>query len=87
MRVRATAAEAGTAAMKPPSDNDLDFLGALLHGRRSRLVEERRLEALCRLQSLPELGFTVYPDAGHDSWTQTYDDRELYKWLLSQRRK
>ncbi|MDB6128985.1 MAG: phospholipase/carboxylesterase [Verrucomicrobiales bacterium] len=25
---------------------------------------------------------TVHPDAGHDSWTQTYNDPELYKWLL-----
>jgi predicted peptidase len=29
---------------------------------------------------------TVYPDAGHDSWTATYDDPELYTWLLAQRR-
>jgi predicted peptidase len=26
---------------------------------------------------------TVYPDVGHDSWTQTYDNPELYTWLLS----
>jgi len=30
--------------------------------------------------------FTVYPDAGHDSWTETYDNPELYKWLLKQKR-
>ncbi len=30
--------------------------------------------------------FTVYPDAGHDSWTRTYEDPELWEWLLSQRR-
>jgi len=29
---------------------------------------------------------TVYPDAGHDSWTETYENPELYKWLLSHRR-
>lgn len=29
---------------------------------------------------------TVYPDAGHDSWTATYDNAEVYEWLLSQRR-
>lgn len=29
---------------------------------------------------------TVYPEAGHDSWTETYDNPELYKWLLEQRR-
>ena len=31
--------------------------------------------------------FTVYPDAAHDSWTETYDNPELYEWLLNQRRK
>ena len=30
--------------------------------------------------------FTVYPDAAHDSWTQTYDNPELYDWFLEQRR-
>jgi predicted peptidase len=29
---------------------------------------------------------TVYPGVGHDSWTQTYEDPELWKWLLAQRR-
>jgi predicted peptidase len=31
--------------------------------------------------------YTVYPDAGHDSWTATYDNPELYKWLLEQKKK
>jgi predicted peptidase len=26
---------------------------------------------------------TVYPDADHDSWTQTYNNPELYEWFLS----
>jgi predicted peptidase len=30
--------------------------------------------------------FTVYPDAGHDSWTQAYSDPDLYDWFLSHRR-
>jgi predicted peptidase len=30
--------------------------------------------------------FTVYPKLGHDSWTKTYDNPELYKWLLKQKR-
>lgn len=29
---------------------------------------------------------TVYPDAGHDSWTETYDNPEFYGWLLKQKR-
>lgn len=29
---------------------------------------------------------TVYPEAGHDSWTETYNDDEFYTWLLSHSR-
>ena len=29
---------------------------------------------------------TVYPDASHDSWTETYGNDEVAKWLLSQKR-
>ncbi|MBH8551306.1 prolyl oligopeptidase family serine peptidase [Nostocaceae cyanobacterium CENA357] len=30
--------------------------------------------------------FTVYPEADHDSWTQTYNNPELYEWFLQHRR-
>jgi predicted peptidase len=30
--------------------------------------------------------FTVYPGVGHNSWTQTYNNSEVYAWLLSQHR-
>lgn len=29
--------------------------------------------------------FTIYPDAGHDSWTATYENPLLFEWLLAQR--
>lgn len=29
---------------------------------------------------------TIYPDADHDSWTCTYDNPELYEWLLHHKR-
>ncbi|WP_420455730.1 prolyl oligopeptidase family serine peptidase [Rubrivirga sp.] len=32
-----------------------------------------------------DVRFTVYPDAGHDSWTETYANPEVYEWLLSHR--
>lgn len=32
------------------------------------------------------LKFTVYPDAGHDSWTETYNNPQLYEWFLSHTR-
>jgi len=31
--------------------------------------------------------FTVYPEAGHDSWTETYDNPELYEWFLRHERR
>ena len=30
--------------------------------------------------------FTVYPEAGHDSWTQTYNNPALYDWFLQHQR-
>jgi len=30
--------------------------------------------------------YTVYPEANHNSWTETYDNPEFYKWLFSQQR-
>lgn len=27
---------------------------------------------------------TIYPEANHDSWTDTYNNEELYKWFLEQ---
>ena len=29
--------------------------------------------------------FTVYPNAGHDAWTDTYANPKLYEWLLEQK--
>lgn len=29
--------------------------------------------------------FTIYPGVGHDAWTATYDNPEVYAWLLSHR--
>ena len=31
-----------------------------------------------------DIEFTVYPGVGHDSWTQTYENPELYEWMLRQ---
>ncbi|MCL5280100.1 MAG: prolyl oligopeptidase family serine peptidase [Planctomycetes bacterium] len=33
-----------------------------------------------------DVQFTVYPEAQHDSWTETYDNPKLYEWFLSHRR-
>lgn len=30
--------------------------------------------------------FTIYPEAGHDSWTETYNNPEFFEWLFAQKR-
>lgn len=30
---------------------------------------------------------TIYPDAEHDSWTDTYENNELYDWFLKHKKK
>ena len=29
---------------------------------------------------------TIYPDAGHDAWTRTYENPKLYDWLLEHKK-
>jgi predicted peptidase len=29
---------------------------------------------------------TIYPGVGHNSWSATYANQEVYDWLLSHRR-
>ena len=45
---------------------------------------KKMVEALKKNGGNPK--FTIYPDAGHDSWTQAYNTPELYDWLLQQKR-
>lgn len=45
---------------------------------------QEMVDALRKKGGDPKL--TVYPEAGHDSWTETYNNPALYEWLLEQRR-
>jgi predicted peptidase len=60
----------------------------VFHGGKDSVVPLERSEAM--VEALKKRGgnvkLTVYPDAGHDSWTETYDNPELYEWLLQQKR-
>lgn len=60
----------------------------VFHGAKDGVVPVRESEvmvtALERAGGTPKL--TVYPDAQHDSWTATYENPELYEWLLRHRR-
>jgi predicted peptidase len=54
------------------------------HGAKDELVKlsesERMVNALRRIGNDAKL--TIYPEAGHDSWTETYNNPELYGWFL-----
>lgn len=58
------------------------------HGAKDTTVRlsesERMVEAVKRAGGNAKL--TVYPNAGHDSWTESYNNPELYEWLLGQSR-
>ena len=58
------------------------------HGGKDSVVPLDRSEAMVEAvkQYGGEAKLTVYPEAGHDSWTATYDNPELYKWLLEHKR-
>ncbi len=60
------------------------------HGAKDPVVpveESRRMVSLLEKIGVPEVKLTVYPEAGHDSWTETYNNPELYEWLLQHQRK
>jgi len=58
------------------------------HGAESDVVKleasQRMVDALRACGS--NVRFTVYPGVGHDCWTQTYDNPELYEWFLQHTR-
>jgi predicted peptidase len=61
----------------------------VFHGAKDPTVpikmSEDMVEALKKAGA--DVKFTVYPEAGHDSWTATYDNPELYTWFLEHTRK
>jgi len=60
------------------------------HGAKDNVVpleESTRLVEHLRKLGVKDVRLTVYPEADHNSWTETYNDPKLYEWLLAQRRK
>jgi predicted peptidase len=59
------------------------------HGARDSVVKvgesERMVEAMRQLGA-KEVKLTVYPEAEHDSWTETYQNQAFYDWLLTHSR-
>jgi predicted peptidase len=59
------------------------------HGGKDPVVpleESQRMVDALKKAGLPDVKFTVYPEAGHDSWTEAYENPELYEWLLKHER-
>jgi predicted peptidase len=58
------------------------------HGAQDQVVVVSHTEELVtRLRGCDgHVRYTRYEDAGHDAWTQSYANPELYRWLLSHRR-
>ena len=58
------------------------------HGAKDSTVRLSRSEEMVGSVNAAggEAKLTVYPEAGHDAWTQTYDNAELYDWFLSHRK-
>jgi predicted peptidase len=60
----------------------------VFHGEKDSVVPAQRskdmVAAIEKAGGKPKL--TLYPEAAHDSWTETYNNPDFYTWLLSQRR-
>ena len=57
----------------------------IFHGAKDFVVPVSASEQMAeKLKSVggTNIKLTIYPEANHDSWTETYNNEELYKWLL-----
>jgi predicted peptidase len=51
------------------------------------LSESQRMVDTVKKLGVKEVKLTVYPEANHNSWTETYKNPELYQWFLQHERK
>jgi predicted peptidase len=59
------------------------------HGAKDEVVplqESERMVNIFKRVGNNNVRLTVYPEAGHDAWTEAYSNQELYDWLLHQER-
>ncbi|WP_372751966.1 prolyl oligopeptidase family serine peptidase [Labilibaculum sp.] len=60
----------------------------VFHGAKDDVVPLIRSQEM--VNGLKNLGspvkFTIYPEALHNSWTETYNNQEVYNWLLQQKK-
>jgi predicted peptidase len=60
----------------------------VFHGAKDRVVPVKESEEMVKMIKARggKAKLTVYPEAGHDSWTETYNNPKLYDWFLKYRR-
>jgi len=59
----------------------------IFHGAKDTVVPETCSAVMFEaLKPFGNVKYTVYPDAEHDSWTETYENELLYDWMLKQSR-
>jgi predicted peptidase len=70
--------------------SELTSLGVwVFHGAKDPTVpldESQRMVNALKKAGVTDLQLTIYPEARHDSWTETYANPELYAWLLKHQR-
>ena len=75
-------------AQRSAEEKRPDLLGLgvwAFHGAQDPAVpvaESARMIAALKDVGATDVKLTVYPEAGHDSWTESYANPELYAWLL-----
>jgi len=47
--------------------------------------ESQRMVDALKKNGSTKVKFTIYPEAGHNCWTETYNNEALYKWMLEQK--
>ena len=59
------------------------------HGDKDTVVppsESKRLMDELQAAKVKDFKLTIYPEATHNSWTETYNNPELYEWFLQHHR-
>ncbi|MBM3839882.1 MAG: phospholipase [Verrucomicrobia bacterium] len=51
-----------------------------------KVSESERMVNALKSAGGKEVELTIYPEAGHDSWTETYNNPKLYEWFLQHSR-
>jgi dienelactone hydrolase len=55
----------------------------IFHGAKDDVVPIKQSNDMHKaLKKYHKVKYTVYPEADHDSWSETYDNPRLYRWFL-----